>query len=439
MAMNLEAVPERDAGGVRHLRVRDVLEAIAGDSPPTATADVLRALRREPAAMRTLVSRLGYSAGTIAKAVTWLRDDTEMLDGSQRESSGQGAPLRPLRFGEHHCVVGVAIIDSQNMPAELVGWVRNPAGGVRDDAQTPPQPVSLTEAERHDTDALLRRIAAYVRELHASVTPGTRLLAAGVVLSGHVEDGVVRASPDTGWRLEGPGWDLRTELEQELNVPVIVENDVTALAIRLLSKQATESPTYGVVAMFDEGIGGGLVLDGVVWRGRHGLAMEPGHLTVDYGPGAAKCRCKRVGCVEAYASPANILAKLDGLTVPTLRKATLRPDDDELTTETFRTAGDMLGRGIANIINTCDPGTIHLYAPPELLHAARGSAAACWSVALTTSIEANAFSNGGNTTVIRHPHATDDVAITAAKAAATLVLEELQQELDPRPAPLAWW
>ena len=68
-------------------------------------------------------------------------------------------------------------------------------------------------------------------------------------------------------------------------VPVIVENDVNALAVLTIHQIHYADPDLVVVGVYDEGVGGGLVMDGRLRRGGNGRAMEIGHLTVGFPPG----------------------------------------------------------------------------------------------------------------------------------------------------------
>ena len=65
-------------------------------------------------------------------------------------------------------------------------------------------------------------------------------------------------------------------------VPVIAENDVNALAVFAIHQIHYAVPDLVVVGVFDEGVGGGLVMDGRLRRGGNGRAMEIGHLAVGF-------------------------------------------------------------------------------------------------------------------------------------------------------------
>ena len=95
------------------------------------------------------------------------------------------------------------------------------------------------------------------------------------------------------------GVPLADELEQELGVPVILDNDVTMLLrgdIALLGR-GVEGLTVGLYA--GTGLGGAVFLDGRPLAGKHGIC-EPGHMPV---PGRTeRCTCGGTGCAENYVS-----------------------------------------------------------------------------------------------------------------------------------------
>jgi glucokinase len=116
--------------------------------------------------------------------------------------------------------------------------------------------------------------------------------------------------PETGViinALNNPGWvnvPLKSMLEAALGRPAYVENDANAAALgehRYGAGRGTDNLVYITVST---GIGGGLILDGELFRGENGNAGEIGHLQVAYQGRA--CHCGGQGCVEAYASGTNI-------------------------------------------------------------------------------------------------------------------------------------
>ncbi|HEX9260087.1 MAG TPA: ROK family protein [Acidimicrobiales bacterium] len=140
-------------------------------------------------------------------------------------------------------------------------------------------------------DAVVEVLADLAEELQPWDAVG--IGAAGLVTL----DGVVRAAPN----LPGVfGLALRARLEVRLGRPVAVDNDATCAMLAEWRLGAAQGAADAVLVTLGTGIGGGLVVDGSLVRGRNGFAGEPGHMVVD--PNGPWCVCGRHGCWERYAS-----------------------------------------------------------------------------------------------------------------------------------------
>ncbi len=160
---------------------------------------------------------------------------------------------------------------------------------------------SVRTAHRHPTDAdqgayrVINDIVTCVRECLSKAS--SRAAAAGVGVAGQVDSdaGIVRSAPSLGWR-EVP---LQAHLEQALDLPVAVTNDVRAITRGVWQHGAGHDADNLVVVFVGTGIGGGIVSDGRLLEGKQGLAGELGHtVLMPYG---RSCRCRGRGCWEAYA------------------------------------------------------------------------------------------------------------------------------------------
>src|SRR5664280_442938 len=105
------------------------------------------------------------------------------------------------------------------------------------------------------------------------------------------------------------------------------------------------------------GIGGGIVIDGHLRRGRHGFAGEIGHTPVNRSGAGWPCACGLQGCVESYAGTRGLLrkyAELGGTAdeIRPISEAARRGDGAARTT--FAAMGDALGIGLAALQNTLD-------------------------------------------------------------------------------------
>ena len=147
-------------------------------------------------------------------------------------------------------------------------------------------------------------VRALIAAVHAC-EPGTAeqggaISAVSVVVPGtvNVAEGVVVKAPNVPCL---DGFRLGAALESELEWPVILENDANAAAIGEMWRGAGHGYRTLICVTLGTGVGGGIILDGKLWRGVDGSAAEIGHIGVDPFAGIA-CTCGSRGCLEVYAS-----------------------------------------------------------------------------------------------------------------------------------------
>ncbi|HEU4769619.1 MAG TPA: ROK family protein [Pyrinomonadaceae bacterium] len=194
------------------------------------------------------------------------------------------------------------------------------------------------------------------------------IVAAAVMVPGAVDAAqfVVLQAPNLPSLLK---FQFKAVLQERLGWPVILENDANAAAIGEMWMGAARGCRDVVSVTLGTGVGGGVVLDGKLWRGAHGSAGEIGHTTVDPF-GGLKCKCGNTGCLELFASataiarmaresldefPKTVLSA-DNLTAEKVYEAGV--DGDELAVAVFKRAGTYLGVGLANIMSLIDPEII---------------------------------------------------------------------------------
>jgi glucokinase len=92
---------------------------------------------------------------------------------------------------------------------------------------------------------------------------------------------------------------LREELGRRFGIPVFVDNDANCAA---LAEAHIVGESHLVMLTLGTGVGGGVVIDGLTFRGAHGLGAELGHMTIN--PDGPPCpgNCPNHGCLEAYCS-----------------------------------------------------------------------------------------------------------------------------------------
>jgi glucokinase len=162
---------------------------------------------------------------------------------------------------------------------------------------------------------------------------------------------------------------LKAVLEDRLGWPVLLENDANAAAVGEMWLGAARGCRDVVSVTLGTGVGGGVILDGELWRGAHGSAGEIGHTTVDPFSGL-KCKCGNVGCLELFAS-ATAIVRMTRESLPRFPDSVLNRGEltaevvydagragDELALSVFKKFGTYLGIGLANLINIIDPEII---------------------------------------------------------------------------------
>ena len=107
-----------------------------------------------------------------------------------------------------------------------------------------------------------------------------------------------------------PGWthvDLGQKLRAAVGRPVAVLNDANAFTVAEVQCGAAQGVDHVVGLAIGTGVGGGIVLGGKIWTGRHGYAGELGHVILDLG--GPKCSCGNRGCLEALIGTSGILRR----------------------------------------------------------------------------------------------------------------------------------
>jgi glucokinase len=216
---------------------------------------------------------------------------------------------------------------------------------------------------------IVRAIVAAARECERRTEErGARIRAISVVVPGtvQVETGIVTKAPNVPCL---DGFRLAAALTSELSWPAVLENDANAAAVGEMWQGAGRGHRTIICVTLGTGVGGGLILDGKLWRGADGAAGEIGHVGVE--PFGVACPCGSRGCLEVYASataivrmtreaspryPNSPLHTSDYLTAETIYLAGL--EGDEMALEVFRRMGVYLGIGMASLINVINPEAI---------------------------------------------------------------------------------
>ena len=157
---------------------------------------------------------------------------------------------------------------------------------------------------------------------------------------------------------------VKRDLEKLLDLPVTLANDANcfALAETILGVIPKECPRAEVVfgVIMGTGVGGGIVVNGKVIGGLHGIGGEWGHILLE--PGGAACYCGSTGCVETVISgPAleRYYANLAGVSLP-LAEIAARETSDPHAAATIERLVNNFALGITQVVNVLDPDALVL-------------------------------------------------------------------------------
>lgn len=221
-----------------------------------------------------------------------------------------------------------------------------------------------------ETDAIEDAIAGLVADLRDD-HPITHV---GVGAAGYVDAdrATMRFSPNLAWR----DVDLKGELAERIDLPLVVENDANAAAWGEFRFGAGADVEEFLMVTVGTGVGGGVVLGGQLQRGAYGFAAEIGHLRVV--PGGRPCGCGQRGCLEQYGSGSALVRGVrddaaEGVpgAVKLLDHAGGDPEQitgplvsaaaaagDEYAVDQLARLGRWVGEGVASLVAVLDPAVI---------------------------------------------------------------------------------
>ena len=248
---------------------------------------------------------------------------------------------------------------------KVLGGVVSPTGEILETARR--------DTPREGGRALTQTIADVAIELSNSYpVDSIGVSAAGFISS---DRQTILATPNiAGWN----GVNLDDELTKILGKRIVLENDANAAAWGEFKFGAGRGRTDLMLLTLGTGVGGGLILNGSLFRGAFGIGAELGHIRIV--PEGHLCGCGMRGCLEQYASGSalmrhareaisaspdlarNLLARGDG-TQEGLKGQHITDaarDGDPVALAAFNTLAGFLGAGIASLCAVIDPSCIVL-------------------------------------------------------------------------------
>jgi transcriptional regulator of PTS gene len=242
-------------------------------------------------------------------------------------------------------------------------------------------PLSLpADPERH-ADAIVAQVVPVVKKLAEKRGGIQPIVSIAIALPGMVDSR--RGIWLLGLQVTGiTHIDIIGMFEQRLGVPVYVEDVSRALTMLELYKTRGKKIRNFVLVYIGLGLGSGIVINGRIYRGYHGLAGEIGH--VEHADNTYRCICNNVGCLETVVSTEGILRvfrdRLKEGVRSSLQKTMTRADmslsldeilaaaeeGDRVTQSTLGEIGVFLGDACATLIKLFNPQALIISGPGSI-------------------------------------------------------------------------
>lgn len=201
-------------------------------------------------------------------------------------------------------------------------------------------------------ESLISVIAYFInRIIQDSELEKKDILGVGLGLPGPIDNklGIVHFFPNI------PGWkevNLKRILQEKIGLPVFLDNDAKLMSLAEYKLGAAKGFKNAICLTLGTGIGGGIIIDGNLFRGLNNAAGEIGHVPInEEGP---RCNCGGTACLEAYignnriARDAKQLFRRD-ITLEELSVLAKRRDKKALSI--WRTVGRRLGTALVGVVN----------------------------------------------------------------------------------------
>ena len=323
---------------------------------------ILNTLRLHAPISRAQVANVtGLTRGTVSNIVNVLIEDGLVFEDKLQDSKiGRPSILLGLR-ADGGAVIGVEIgVDF--ISVLLTNFVAETLWEIR----------VQTTALQSQTD-IINQAENYIDQA-ISIAKEHRLapLGIGVGLPGlvNVRQGNLVMAPNLHWK----NVPLRLILNQRFHLPVYIENEANLAALGEYYFGVARNVDNFIYLSSDIGLGGGIVIDGRLFRGGHGYGGEIGH--IQRNPQGEECGCGRIGCWETQVGPRAVLHRvkkefqkypdqslldvcsgnLENLTFDIVVKFAL--NGDVICRQAIEEVAVNLGVGIADLVNIFNPDLI---------------------------------------------------------------------------------
>jgi len=232
------------------------------------------------------------------------------------------------------------------------------------------EPDSITPIRHQRTRSLAKEPGVYNRLERAieSVWPKEKVGAIGIASPGPLDPhtGTILATPNIP---EWQNFPLTPKLSEHFGVPAYLDNDANMAGLAEWQFGAGKGHQDLVYITISTGIGGGVISNGCLLQGYHGMAAELGHMIID--PNGPLCGCGYRGHVESFCSGPSI-ARYVNEQIKAGQSSIIKPQpnlsaaqiaeaaraEDALAISAFERAGYYLGIAVANFLAVFDPSIL---------------------------------------------------------------------------------
>lgn len=313
---------------------------------------IVRAVMVQPGTQVSIASFTGLSQATVSGLVNELLQENVL-----RLDSGEGERGKRLRIG---AVRGIAAGIEVNHNGLTVAVRRVDTASVE------------YETASFGTDQggnlWIRESARLIRELAEKIgLDGDHVVSIGLGIPAAIDprnSTVTQVAASLDWDLTG---DPRRRFSDHFPyVPVIVDNEANLAAYGEYLYGAGRTVESMFFMKASTGLGAGLVTNGVIYRGRHGLAGEIGHLTME--PTGTVCRCGNRGCLETLVGGARLVEQVRQaysgyrMDLPVGLEAMIEraKAGDQVCTRVLQDASRTIGLALARVANLLNPDVMVL-------------------------------------------------------------------------------
>lgn len=232
---------------------------------------------------------------------------------------------------------------------------------------------SIATTDYEDFKDFFDGMADALREGISFLGKGYKVVGIGVgAANGNYYTGTIDSATNLKWKDSLP---LAKMFKNEFNIPCVLTNDANAAAVGEMIYGNAKGMKDFIVITLGTGLGSGFVCNGILLNGKHGIAGEVGHTSVN--PTGRYCNCGKRGCLETYVSATGIkrtVYKLladhlepselrgisfDNLNTKMITEAALR--GDIVAKAAFEYTGRILGMKLSETVVHTDPEAIFLF------------------------------------------------------------------------------